>query len=196
MSTIPPTEGQRKGAESDGEMAKDNPEEGGGGNVQQEEVEEEIYEGDEVKNDQLTQFGDLDESFGGLGMGESEGFHLYDREDEELMEVDVEDLSSPNGSMSPSWMLSHSAGGGNIEGEPLDDESKRTKAEEGEEREGEDGGDGIRSEDSRQSPVAMTTSRGSLSSTKDIGQEEAPLGDSAGNVVSVKTCRSMVVQVG
>ena len=78
MSTKQPATEQREKAERDGEMSKDNTEEREGGHAPREEKEGEgeIYEGDEVKNDQLTQFGDLDESFGGLGMGESEGFRL------------------------------------------------------------------------------------------------------------------------
>ena len=187
MSTKQPATEQREKAERDGEMSKDNTEEREGGHAPREEKEGEgeIYEGDEVKNDQLTQFGDLDESFGGLGMGESEGFRLYDREDEELMEVDVEDLSSPNGSMPPLWMRSHSDGGGNNEGEPLGDDSKRTKVGGGEGGEGEggDGGNSIGLEAPQQSPVAMTISGGTLSCTEDIAQEEALMGGSAGDRV-------------
>ena len=51
----------------------------------------------------VTPFGDFGDGLGGLGMGESEGFHLYDRDNQELMEVDIEDLSSPVDSLSPSW---------------------------------------------------------------------------------------------
>ena len=65
--------------------------------VKEEEMEEEGGEGEEGD---MPPFGDFVED---LGMGESEGFHLYERDDQELMEVDIEDLSSPVGSLSPSW---------------------------------------------------------------------------------------------
>ena len=71
-----------------------------------EEIDVEGYEGEEEKERgdvEVTPFGDFGESLSGLGMAESEGFHLYDRDDQELMEVDIEDLSSPMGSLSPSW---------------------------------------------------------------------------------------------
>ena len=59
--------------------------------------------GDECE---VTPFGHLDDGLSGLGMGESESesFHLYDREDQEMVEVDVEELSSPGGSLSPLWI--------------------------------------------------------------------------------------------
>ena len=67
------------------------------------------YRGDEMRTGEVTPFGGFGEDLGGLEMGESEseGFHLYDREDQEMMEVDIEDLSSPVGSLSPSWAQLH-----------------------------------------------------------------------------------------
>ena len=66
--------------------------------------------GDDDRERNVAPFGDFSEGLGGLGMGESEeGFHLYDRDDQELMEVDIEDLSSPAGSLSPSsWTVGRS----------------------------------------------------------------------------------------
>ena len=63
---------------------------------------------EEEGGENVTSFGDFSEGLGSLGMAESEGFHLYDRDDEELMEVNIEDLSSPTGSLSPStWTISN-----------------------------------------------------------------------------------------
>ena len=65
-----------------------------------EEVDVEKYD---REGGDMAPFGDFGGSLEDLGMGESEGFHLYERDDQELMEVDIEDLSSPVGSLSPSW---------------------------------------------------------------------------------------------
>lgn len=62
---------------------------------------------EEMSTEEVTPFGDFGTDLGGLGMGESEGFHLYDRDDQELTEVDIEELSSPVGSLSPSWIESN-----------------------------------------------------------------------------------------
>ena len=62
---------------------------------------------EEMSTEEVTPFGDFGTDLGGLGMGESEGFHLYDRDDQELTEVDIEELSSPVGSLSPSWTESN-----------------------------------------------------------------------------------------
>ena len=70
------------------------------------ETEEAVHvdvDDDEMSTEEVTPFGDFGDGLGGLGMGESEGFHLYDRDDQELTEVDIEDLSSPVGLLSPSW---------------------------------------------------------------------------------------------
>lgn len=68
---------------------------------------EDLKDNEEMSTEEVTPFGDFDTDLGGLGMGESEGFHLYDRDDQELTEVDIEDLSSPVGSLSPSWTESN-----------------------------------------------------------------------------------------
>ena len=59
------------------------------------------------KNSEEVPFGDFCDGLGGLGMGELEGFHLYDRDDQELAEVDGEDFSRPIGSLSPPWAESN-----------------------------------------------------------------------------------------
>ena len=76
----------------------------GGGEEREAEANIEKYERNEGD---IAPFGDFGGGLDDLGMGESEGFHLYERDDQELMEVDIEDLSSPVGSLSPSWTESN-----------------------------------------------------------------------------------------
>ena len=73
---------------------------------EEEEIDIEGLKEEEIHSEEVP-FGDFGDGLGGLGMGESEGFHLYDRDDQELAEVDIEDLSSPIGSLSPSWAESN-----------------------------------------------------------------------------------------
>ena len=73
---------------------------------EEEEVDIEGFKEEEMNSEEVP-FDDFGDDLGGLGMGESEGFHLYDRDDQELVEVDIEDLSSPIGSLSPSWAESN-----------------------------------------------------------------------------------------
>ncbi|CAI8020698.1 CXXC-type zinc finger protein 1 [Geodia barretti] len=81
----------------------------------------------------IPPFGDFGGGLEDLGMGESEGFHLYERDEQELIEVDMEDLSSPVGSLSPSWAEpGKDATAVESVGEPL---KKKEKKEDDEEEE-------------------------------------------------------------
>ena len=96
---------------------------------EEEEVDVEEYEGDKPE---MAQFDDdIGESLGGLGMGESEGFHLYEREDQELMEVDIEDLSSPVDAPSLSWTEQRQDGAAAVVGEGRSDSPKTNKKKRG-----------------------------------------------------------------
>ena len=98
--------------------------------------EEEVDVGEcETEKERMAPFDDdIGESFGSLGMGEeSGGFHLYEREDQELMEVDIEDLSSPVESLSPSW--TELKGDKPAEERGADSPKRKEKKEGGEEEE-------------------------------------------------------------
>ena len=117
---------ERQGKKRKPVIEDDEEEEEEEGEGEKEEGEEEEVQRGGGKEDEMTEFGDLGDGFGELGITESEGFRLYDREDSEIMEVNVEDLSSPGGSPTPMWGLT----GANDEG-TLDQ-----KEEGGREREG------------------------------------------------------------